>query len=139
MVGARARFGDLNLGGQSGLIVHPTVAYYGASATDEAGLTLLNLGANVGYEYLVLGNDGKSSIHSGWGVFGGYRAAFAKTSFTTVHETMTSNDFSHGPVLSLLLPRYDYRRYELEMGYVTLLLLPFGDPAFFMLSVGYQF
>ena len=48
MVGVSARLGQLSLGGQSALVLHPTAGSYGARTTDGAGSTLLSLGANFG-------------------------------------------------------------------------------------------
>ncbi|HVJ16737.1 MAG TPA: hypothetical protein VM686_14950 [Polyangiaceae bacterium] len=151
MVGFRAQFGlgpfpGAAGGGWTGVTVHPTAGFYGAGvvyqigdSTDGAGLTTLNIGTNVGFEYLSFGAMNPATLEQkGWGVFGGYRVGWAQSKVMSA-QTVTDDDFSHGPVLSLLFPKYNAGTSHVEKGYVTMLLLPTGDFLFFTLSGGYQF
>jgi len=130
-------------GSWSGAFINPGVGFYGAGMiwtvndkTDGAGMVMTNVGVSAGYQFLKFKEMVSTTLQqSGWGLGGGIRAAWQNTKVMQ-STTVTSNDFSWGPVFELTFPDYNAGTAHLARGFFNIMVLPTGDFLFVTISGG---
>ncbi|MEZ4369661.1 MAG: hypothetical protein R3B07_02520 [Polyangiaceae bacterium] len=136
-LGVGQTFPDETGGSWSGFGLDITIRY--SFTSFEAGgysssAHLVDSGATVGYQYLHFGEmDPTTFEQSGFGFFLGYHAGGLGT-FTEQDEQF---QFSHGPSLTLSLPKYNAGTTQVSQLYLTALVLPLEDFFIATISVGY--
>jgi hypothetical protein len=145
------RFPGPDGGSWSGFVLQPTFSFQGASVSmksadgtssgTSSSLTLLDGGGNIGFELLGFGKLDQSTLkQSGFGVFGGYHAAYSSSTIKSEgSEAISSSDFSQGPVLELLFPDYNAGTAHVQRGYIEVMVLPIKDFLFITAGAGFQF
>lgn len=136
-VAAGETFPDENGGGWNGFGADLSFRYSfttfeasGFSSTSHQ----LDLGGTFGYQYLNFGPmDPVSFEQSGFGFFLGYHAGFL-----ALLGDYESTAFSHGPGLTLSLPKYNPGTAQVSQLYLTALVLPLEDFFLATVSVGYS-
>lgn len=133
-------------GAWSGVAVNLMGGLFGAGLvvtdgenTDGAGMTVTNLGLEVGYQFLSFGSMNPRTLEQpGWGVAVLGRLGYQWTSVYS-SETTSDGDVSYGPGVALVFPTYNAGTAALKRGYFNVFLLPTGDFLFAMIGGGGAF